>query len=198
MYELIYADPPWSYRDKNKNGNRGAECKYPTMTLDDLKALPIASIAAENSILAMWWVPPQPQEALDLVAAWDFKLINMNGFTWHKQTALGKSFFGLGHWTRGNAECCLLAKRGKPQRACASVPQFLSAQIGRHSQKPAEVRDRLVQLAGDVPRIELFAREGAIGWDHWGNELPQTSVNLATLSQPPAQKLRQLTILEVA
>lgn len=186
-YGLIYADPPWSYRDRNTNGNRGAGCKYPTLTLEELKRLPIAAIAAEDCILAMWWVPPQPQEALDLMGAWGFTLVNFNGFTWHKLTATGKSFFGLGHWTRGNCECCLIAKRGKPTRSSASISQFISAPIGPHSAKPPEVRDRLVQLCGDVPRIELFARTTAQDWDHWGNHLDDPAVDLWAMAQEPAQ-----------
>src|SRR5690606_19236744 len=95
----------------------------------------------------------------------------MKGFTWHKLTKHGKDHIGLGHWTRANTEDCLFAVKGRPKRISASVRQFVEAPIGRHSEKPAIVRDRLVQLMGDVPRVELFARQHSDGWDVWGNEV---------------------------
>lgn len=173
LFQLIYCDPPWSYRDKAAAGKRGASFKYPTLGVDDLAQIPVANIAAPDCLLAMWWVGPQPQEALDLVKAWGFELKTMKGFTWHKVTAKnGKSHFGMGNWTRANTEDCLFAVRGKPKRASASVRQFIEAPIREHSQKPDEVRDRLVQLMGDVPRIELFSRvTGKNGWVTWGNEV---------------------------
>ena len=84
---------------------------------------------------------------------------------------IGRDAFGMGNYTRGNAENCLFAVRGRPKRMCAGVSQMIVAQVGRHSEKPAEARDRLVRLMGDVPRIELFARTTAPGWDSWGNEV---------------------------
>lgn len=170
-YQLIYADPPWQYRDQANAGNRGACHKYPVMTLDAIKALPIDEIAAPDCLLAMWWVPPQPAEALAVVTAWGFTLKTMQGFTWHKTTKNGLDHFGMGNWTRANAECCLFAVRGKPKRVCASVRSLIVATVGRHSAKPDDARQRLVQLLGDVPRVELFARVQSPGWDVWGNEV---------------------------
>ena len=173
-YTLIYADPPWQYRDKASAGKRGACHKYPVMTLEAIKALPVQRIAADDCLLAMWWVPPMPMEALDVVSAWGFTLKTMCGFTWHKKTVNGKDAFGMGNWTRANAENCLFAIRGKPKRVCAGVSQMVVAQVGRHSEKPAIVRDRLLTLVGDVPRVELFARATSPGWDVWGNEVQST------------------------
>lgn len=170
-YSLIYADPPWSYRDKCNAGKRGACHKYEVMTLEDICNLPVQDIAADDCLLAMWWVPPMPMEALTVVEAWGFTLKTMKGFTWHKETKHGLSHFGMGNWSRGNTEDCLFAVRGKPKRANASVRQYMSEKKGRHSEKPQEARDRLVQLMGDVPRIELFARDHFDGWDTWGNEV---------------------------
>lgn len=170
-YTVIYADPPWSYRDKANAGKRGAEHKYPCMTLEALMRLPVARLAAADCLLAMWWVPPMPAEALALVKAWGFTLKTMKGFTWHKTTVNGKSHFGMGNWTRANTEDCLFAVRGKPRRVSAGVRQFIEAPRGAHSAKPPEVRDRLVQLMGDVPRLELFARQKCPGWDAWGYEV---------------------------
>lgn len=111
-----------------------------------------------------------PQEALDVVRAWGFTLKTMQGFTWHKRSRTGKTaHWGMGHWTRANAECCLFAVRGRPKRVCAAVRSLIGAPIGAHSEKPPEARERLVALLGDVPRIELFARQVALGWDVVGN-----------------------------
>lgn len=170
-YNLIYADPAWSYRDKCHSGKRGAGYKYPTMTLADICALPIARIAADDCLLAMWHVAPMPLEAIEVVRAWGFTLKTMKGFTWYKITKNGHRHFGMGNYTRANSEDCLFAVKGKPKRASAAVSQLITAQIGKHSEKPAEARNRLVQLMGDVPRIELFARVDTVGWDVWGNDV---------------------------
>jgi len=98
----------------------------------------------------------------------------MKGFTWHKRTKHGKSHIGMGHWTRGNTEDCLFAVRGKPKPVNHGVRQFIEAPRGKHSEKPPEARERLVLLMGDVPRIELFAREAVPGWDVWGLEVEST------------------------
>lgn len=93
-------------------------------------------------------------------------------FVWVKRNRKSPSWFwGLGNWTRANAEICLLATKGKPKRASASVHSIIDAPIGRHSEKPAEARDRIVQLAGGGSMIELFARKTAPGWDSWGDEV---------------------------
>ncbi|PZM62585.1 MT-A70 family methyltransferase [Paenibacillus dendritiformis] len=170
-YTIIYSDPPWSYRDKARAGNRGAACKYPVMSLEEIAALPVGGLAADDCLLAMWWVPPMPEEALYVMKAWGFELITMKGFTWHKETAKGKSHFGMGHWTRANTEDCLFARRGRPKVVSRSVRQYISSPRREHSQKPDEARDRLVEMMGDVPRIELFARQRFPGWHAWGNEV---------------------------
>lgn len=171
-YQVILADPPWTYRDKANSGQRGAGHKYPCMELADLLQLPVKRLAADDCVLFMWHVPVMPLEALKVMEAWGFRLVTMKGFTWHKlNPKAGTSFMGMGNWTRANTEDCLIAVRGHPKRIDGSVRQFIESPRGRHSAKPAEVRDRIVQLVGDVPRIELFARQAAPGWDSWGNEL---------------------------
>ena len=170
-YKIIYADPPWNYKDKANAGKRGACHKYNEMTLPELCQLPIYSIAADNCLLAMWWTGPLAAEALIVVEAWGFQLKTMKGFSWHKETKNGKSHFGMGNWTRANTEDCLFAVRGKPKRVDASVRQYISSKIREHSRKPDEARDRLVELMGDVPRIELFAREKHEGWDVFGDQV---------------------------
>jgi N6-adenosine-specific RNA methylase IME4 len=92
-------------------------------------------------------------------------------FTWVKRNKISPSWFwGMGSWTRANAELCLLATKGNPKRLDAGVSSVIDSAIGRHSEKPPETRDRIVSLMGDLPRIELFARQTVPGWDCWGND----------------------------
>lgn len=201
-YSILYADPPWQFKDKNRNGNRGAGCKYDTMGLDELKALPVPAISANDCTLFMWHVPAMPSEALALVESWGFQLKTMKAFSWVKLNPkfmdnLQKHFrvnaldlqsmtdaellplllaatkMGLGHWTRGNTEDCLIAVRGKPKRISGGVRQLIIEPIREHSRKPDTARQRIVQLMGDVPRLELFARTSTPGWDVWGNQIDQ-------------------------
>lgn len=171
-YTLIYADPPWTYRDKANDGERGAGHKYQTMTIPDICRLPVWDLAADNCLLAMWWVPTQPMEALKVMDAWGFRLMTMKGFTWHKTNKhKGNSAIGMGHMTRANSEDCLFAVKGKlPARLDASICQHLTTPRMGHSAKPPEFRDLLVRLLGDVTRCELFSRDSVQGWDMWGNQ----------------------------
>lgn len=168
-YSVIYADPPWSYR--NKGTRAAADKHYSTMSIDEIKALPVADIAAENCVLFIWATFPMLPEALETIRAWGFRYKTL-GFLWVKLNRLRDTlFWGLGNWTRSNPEVCLLAVRGKPNRVCAGVHSVVIAPVMRHSQKPEKVRERIVKLMGDVQRIELFARERVPGWDAWGDEV---------------------------
>lgn len=116
------------------------------------------------------------REALDVIEAWGFSYKTV-AFNWVKQNRNGTGIFmGLGNWTRSNSEICLLATKGKPKRISGSVRSVVLSPLQQHSRKPAEIRDRIVELMGDLPRIELFAREAAPGWDVWGNEAPTPEV----------------------
>lgn len=83
-------------------------------------------------------------------------------------------FWGMGYWTRANAELCIIATKGSPKRQSKSVHQVILSPVEEHSKKPEEARKRIVELMGDVPRIELFAREHSPGWDVWGNEVSES------------------------
>ena len=168
-YGIIYADPPWRYDQKNLSG--AAEHHYSTMSVGEICKLNIAEVAADDCVLFLWATFPQLQEALQVIKAWGFQYKTV-AFVWLKQNKSGKGwFFGLGFWTRGNAEICLLATKGKPRRKSARVHQFLISPLRGHSQKPDEAREKIVELMGDLPRLELFARDKADGWDVWGNEV---------------------------
>jgi len=176
-YDIIYADPPWSYRDKALAGNRGACCKYEVMNQDDLKNLPIKEISSENSILFMWVTMPKLNECFDLIKSWGFEYKTC-AFTWIKTNKKANSlFWGMGRWTRANPEVCLLATKGKPKRISARIHSVVMSPIQKHSQKPDEIRNRIVELCGDLPRIELFARNQTPGWDVFGNEV-ENSIDL--------------------
>ena len=141
------------------------------MSIDELCALPVAELAAKDSALFMWATFPQLPEALRLIRAWGFTYKSV-AFVWLKKNKKADSwFYGLGFWTRANAEICLLATRGRPKRAARDVKQVILSHVERHSQKPEEARRRIEALMGDVPRIELFARASPPGWDVWGNEV---------------------------
>ena len=169
-YNIILCDPPWSYNDKALAGNRGACCKYTVMNIDDIKYLPIHEIADKNCLLFLWITMPKLNEVFDVIKAWGFEYKTV-AFTWVKKYKNGDNFMGMGRWTRANAELCLLCTKGKPKRISASVRQIIESVPERHSKKPDIVRDKIVELCGDLPRIELFARETADGWDSWGNEI---------------------------
>ena len=169
-YKVIYADPPWSYQDSTPT--RGSVLlHYKTMTKKDIEDLPVHAIADDNCILFLWVTMPKLNECFDLISAWGFEYKTC-AFTWVKRNKISDSWFwGMGRWTRSNAEVCLLATKGNPKRISAGVHSIIETPIERHSKKPDIVRQRIVDLIGDVSRIELFARETVDGWDSWGNEL---------------------------
>lgn len=145
------------------------------MGIKELCALPVANIAAEDSALFLWATFPQLPEALRLIEAWGFKYKSV-AFVWLKKNRRADSwFYGLGFWTRGNAEICLLAIKGHPKRQAANVHQFIISPLEEHSKKPDEARDKIVALMGELPRVELFARKTPPGWDVWGNEVAPTA-----------------------
>lgn len=176
-YNIIYADPAWQFDNKNTGGsmNSSAESQYDVMSIEGLMELPVADIAADDCTLIMWWVGAMPQEAIDLVHAWGFTIKNMNGFVWRKLTKNNKPFFGMGFRTRAGSESAIIAVKGNPAVESHSVRAVREAPVGRHSEKPAEFRDDIVELCGDLPRIELFSRQRVPGWDAWGNQIEEVS-----------------------
>lgn len=172
-YKIIYADPPWSYKVwSNKGKGRSAEHHYPTMSKKDIQNLPIQSITDDDAVLFLWVTAPCLLEGIELIDKWDFEYKTI-GFTWVKRNKISNSWFwGMGYYTRANVELCLLATKGDTlTRISRGVHQIVDDRIMEHSKKPNEVRRRIVDLFGDLSRIELFARERVIGWDAWGNEV---------------------------
>ncbi len=170
-YNVILADFPWSYSDKASAGKRGVDYKYSTMSMRDLSQMRIRDLAAENCALFLWATSPLMPEAIDLMRSYGFKYKNI-AFTWVKTNKKAKTlFWGMGNTTRACAEFVLLGLRGKVPRVSAGVHSVVMDPVGKHSEKPESVRDRIVQLYGDVPRLELFARSKCEGWDQTGLEL---------------------------
>lgn len=171
-YNIIYADPPWQYKVYSKKGlGRSAESHYPTMSLEDIQALPVRDLAAADCVLFMWTTIPLLKDCFSVMRAWGFTYKTV-AFVWIKKNRKSDSlFWGMGHWTRANAELCMLATIGHPKRRSATVHQVIMSHIEEHSKKPEEARHRIIELVGDLPRIELFARQKTDGWDAWGNEV---------------------------
>lgn len=188
-YGLILADPPWKYgnrcaHSKTKFGG-GAVTQYDTMTTAEIAALPIGrDYAAKDCALAMWVTGPHLDSGVDVLKAWGFRFCTVL-FTWVKTNKnAGTPFSGPGYYTRANAEFVILGMRGQLKPASQAVSSVILEPHPRgedgkiiHSRKPACTYDRLEKLFGDVPRLELFARERRDGWDSIGNQLaddPQT------------------------
>ena len=177
-YSIIYADPPWSYQNR---GTRAAASKhYDTMTIEDIKRMGVGAaggvLLTRIACFCMWATFPMAPRGSRRDRGVGLQLQDRR-LQLGKQNRNGTGIFmGLGNWTRSNSEICLLATKGKPKRISGSVRSIVLSPLQQHSRKPAEIRDRIVELMGDLPRIELFAREAAPGWDVWGNEAPTPEV----------------------
>lgn len=236
-FEILYADPAWSYTDKATAGERGAAFKYPVMSVDDICALDVQAHMAPESACFMWATAPCLPEAFRVLAAWGYTYSTV-AFCWAKTRSVrtvearhivragfptmqaradrvvdelataglitSKLHIGMGQSTRANAEFVLLGLRGRMGRVDAGVRQILLSPLREHSAKPPEVRERIVQLLGDRPRLEMFARERAPGWSAWGNQVPGGSdvEIVARRGSPvepvaPAPDPRQVSIFDV-
>lgn len=173
-FDVIYADPPWSFNDKKTGGSMvsGSDQIYGSMTLDELKTLPVKDITNDDCLLVMWYVGAMPQEAIDLVSVWGFKLKSINGFVWNKLTKHGLPDFGMGHYTRAGSESAIIATKGKFKADSRGVRAVRTEIKTHHSAKPPVFHDDIEKLAGDGKNmLELFARRPYPNWDVWGNEV---------------------------
>lgn len=186
-YNIIYADPPWRFQVWNGNTTvqaraskstyKSASVHYETMSAQEIAALPVRDWAAKDCTLFMWICWPLLKESIHVMDAWGFEYKTC-AFSWMKANTKQVDLFrddadaacGMGYWTRANSEVCLLGTRGKPKRVDASVRQGIIEPRREHSRKPDCTADRIVQLMGDLPRLEMFARTKRPGWDVWGNQ----------------------------
>lgn len=173
-YNIIYADPPWKYnsRANHKTRFRGGACgHYDLMSMKEIEELPVPELASENCALLLWTTFPYLDEQIKLFEKGGFKYKTL-GFSWIKTNAKnGKPFFGVGYYAKSNCECCLLGVKGKMKPVSNKISSCVISPRREHSRKPDEIRKLIVELFGDIPRIELFARQHADGWDCWGNEV---------------------------
>jgi len=173
-YSIIYCDPPWFYNKRNNPKNTkfgfGATGHYPVMKTDDICNIPIQKICEDNCALFLWSTGPRQPDAHRVIEAWgfDYKTI---GFTWVKINKDENPWFGPGYYTASNAELCLLAVKGKMKPVSNYVSQIVMEQRRKHSMKPDTVRVKIVELFGDLPRVELFARDRYNGWDAMGYDI---------------------------
>jgi N6-adenosine-specific RNA methylase IME4 len=166
-YNIIYADPPWQYWE---GGDKNQSLHYTTMTIDDICSIPVADIADDDCALFLWVTYPVLQDVFRVIEAWGFKY-STAAFVWVKKNRRQDTpFMGCGSWTRANTELCLLATKGNVMRLDAGISQLVESPVEEHSKKPDVVRDLITRLVGELPRVELFCRHPADGWDVWGNE----------------------------
>jgi len=173
-YKIIYADPPWEYKESG-GGRRGtAGLPYPAMAAEEICRLPVRRIADETSMLFIWATFKKIRECLKTIEAWGYEYYGL-AFDWLKTGKGGSPCFGMGYYTRQNNEVCLIGVRKERDKRIGPVSRSVScvirAERREHSRKPDEARERIVEICGSLPRVELFARQQAEGWDCWGNEI---------------------------
>lgn len=176
-YQIIYADPPWEYKQSgSKTNSRGmAKQHYQTMNTDDICKLPVRDIVTDNALLFIWATFPNIAETLKVIENWGF-IYKTAAFVWIKTNKKSNTlFWGMGAYTRANTEVCLLAisKNTKASKTVKNhaVHQIVQSHVEQHSKKPDVVKNKITSLVGELPRIELFARHETEGWDCWGNEV---------------------------
>jgi len=182
-YDVIYADPAWKYGskelygDKNKEGKRENRFRkleriYDTMSLAEIKQLPVKNMIGKNAACFLWVTDSHLKEGIEVLESWGFKYKTV-AFNWIKKTNKGNTYVNFAPWTLKSSEICLLGMRGTMGKLKSdnTVRQLIEAERTKHSKKPKEARERIEQLFADVNRIELFARKNYVGWDAWGNEV---------------------------
>lgn len=177
-YSILYADPCWNYDGREQHnkvtGNKSVKDHYNTMTLTELKQLRVQDITDTNALLFLWTSSPHLPQAIELMTHWGFEYKTI-AFVWDKQR------LNPGYYTMSQCEICLVGKKGNipSPRGARNIHQFLSQQRTRHSEKPAEIRDRITQMFPTQKKVELFARQKVEGWDCWGNEV-ETTISLSS------------------
>ena len=175
-FNVIYADPPWQYGSKQYQDNGRPfdplNRQYSTMSIEQIKKLPIKNIADDNCALFMWCTDSHLKEGIEVMESWGFKYKTI-AFVWIKKYKNGNICVNFAPHTLKSSEICLLGIRGtmKNYKKSNNVRQLLEAVRIKHSQKPEEARIRIIELYGEIPKIELFARQKSDGWSVWGDEV---------------------------
>jgi len=172
-YSIIYADPPWQYK---RNGGKSAESKYDVMSIEDIKNLPVNNISKDNSHLYLWVTNPFISEGLEVCRNWGFKYKTL--LTWVKTYKDGSPIMGMGYYFRGATEHIIFGVKGKKLCNNKSTKNIIFNRQRQHSRKPDSVKDMIINCSGDLPKIELFAREESKDWDCWGNDTKKFNKNI--------------------
>ena len=182
-YNIIYADPPWqfgskAYQDGNRKMLKLNTSQYNTMTIDEIKRLPVKDITEKDCACFLWCVDSHLKEGIEVLEAWGFKYKTI-AFNWIKYYESGEFCFNFAPYTLKSWELCLLGIKGSmgKYKKKNNVVGLVRDIRKEHSEKPNMVRDRIVDLFGDISRIELFARQKTKGWDVWGNEVDKFEEN---------------------
>ncbi len=187
-YSVIYADPPWDfggggvYQDGGRDVRKTSD-KYTLTKTNKLIKLPVKEIAENDALLFMWTTDQHIPDALKLMESWGFRYCTV-AFYWVKKYHTGSTCFNVGCWTMKSVEQVFLGLHGKPMhlKKTRNIKQLVEAERTAHSKKPEEVKRRIVELVGDIPRIELFARQKTEGWDVWGDEV-ESDIDLLSVAQ---------------
>jgi N6-adenosine-specific RNA methylase IME4/ParB-like chromosome segregation protein Spo0J len=167
-YSVVYADPPWHFEVYNEESGteRAAGNHYPTLPLEEICALPVRELAAEDAVLFLWTTLPHLEEAFRVIAVW--------GFQYKTNLAWVKDKIGLGYFVRNQHELLVVATRGDipAPLPAARPPSVITAPRREHSRKPDEVYEVIERMYPELPKIELFARSAREGWAAWGNQVP--------------------------
>ena len=179
-YQIIYADPPWNYYNDSTAKQDCTTVKgmrrppYPVMSSNEIKKLPVKEIADDNAILFIWTTDYHLAKCIEVIAAWGFEYKTV-GFVWAKKNKNGEQVCFMGAYTmKSGVELCLLATKGKDAHKLVkrhNVRAYIESPRLEHSKKPDEIRNRIVELVGDLPRVELFAREKTEGWTSIGYDI---------------------------
>jgi N6-adenosine-specific RNA methylase IME4 len=168
-YDVIVADPPWRFMTYSPKGKekKSAECHYVTMTLDDIKSMPVSKLAAPDCALFLWATAPMFLQALEIVTAWGF--VYKSQGIWHKTTRHGKTAFGTGYRIRNAHEHWIIATRGNPKNT-RTERSVIMAKVREHSRKPDEFFQMVERWLPSARRLDLFSRETRVGWDSYGDQ----------------------------
>lgn len=174
LFDLIVSDPPWAYGSRGARSGRHAELDYPTMSVEEICALPVAQAAAETSILQLWFTGAFGEQAYQVCRAWGFEPVRIDR-VWAKRTVNDKPHAVTGPWGMTDCEFILLGTRGKANSTLLTSRSGYTLKQeqypGRHSRKPASFYDEMEERFGNCQwRLEMFAREARDGWCRWGNE----------------------------
>lgn len=182
-FGCIVSDPPWYFAVRSPKGaGRSPDQHYNTMSLDDIKALPVQDWAAKDCVLLLWAIDPMLPQALEVINAWGFTFKTV-GFYWAKTNRDGSPFTGMGYWTRANPEQCILATRGHPKRLNTNVRRLITSQRREHSRKPEEFYERVPQLCGG-PYLDMFSRTPRPNWHQFGNQTDKFAEPTADATGP--------------